>query len=229
MLTDTPRCTRPFMLDCAMRTLRRIAACAAVLLSLDASALPAAEQSGPPPEAGSLQGKFLVANPSLPDPRFAHAVILMVKHDATGAFGLVINRPVGIAEVTPDEPANKGDDGPRDKPEPLRLPAFLGGPVEPDKGFIVHSPDYKTDDTVAVTARVAVTSSVRILTDMAAGKGPKRTLYVVGYSGWKAGQLEEEMRRNSWYEAPVDDGLIFGGADTDAVWERAMEMRLRGI
>jgi putative transcriptional regulator len=220
----------PIVVDCAMRTLRRIAACAAVLLSLGASALPAAEQSGPPPEAGSLQGKFLVANPSLPDPRFAHAVILMVKHDATGAFGLVINRPVGIAEVTPDEPAGKGGDGaPPAGREPLRLPAFLGGPVEPDKGFIVHSPEYKADDTVRVTARVAVTSSVQILTDMAAGKGPKRTLYVVGYSGWKAGQLEEEMRRNSWFEAPVDDGLIFGGDDTDAVWERAMEMRLRGI
>src|SRR3546814_5414115 len=61
--------------------------------------------------SGSLQGKFLVANPALSDPRFAHAVILMVKHDATGAFGLIINRPVGIAEVTPDKPAGKGGDG----------------------------------------------------------------------------------------------------------------------
>lgn len=216
-----------------MRPLRRIFAAAAVSLSLGLTAslaLAAAEPAAPPAEAGSLQGRFLVANPALPDPRFAHAVILMVKHDATGAFGLVINRPVGIAEVTPDKPAGKdGDGGPPPQREPLRLPAFLGGPVEPDKGFIVHTPEYKADDTVAVTARVAVTASAQILTDMASGKGPKRTLYVVGYSGWKAGQLEEEMRRNSWFEAPVDAGLIFGGEDTDAVWERAMEMRLRGI
>lgn len=218
------------MLDCVMRSLHRIAACAAVFLSLGANGLPAAEQRDPPAEAGSLQGKFLVANPALSDPRFAHAVILMVKHDATGAFGLIINRPVGIAEVTPDKPAgNGGDDGPPASREPLRLPAFLGGPVEPGKGFIIHTPEYKADDTVAVTARVAVTSSVQILADMASGKGPKRTLYVVGYSGWKAGQLEEEMRRNSWFEAPVDAGLIFGGEGTDAVWEQAMEMRLRGI
>ncbi len=71
---------------------------------------------------------------------------------------------------------------------------------------------------------------VQILKDIADGKGPKRTLYVVGYAGWGPGQLEDEMRRpDSWYEAPVDEALIFGGEDTDAVWEKAMEMRLRGI
>lgn len=186
-------------------------------------------------DAGSLKGKFLVANPSLPDPRFAHAVILMVKHDATGAFGLVINRPVGIAEVTPDEPGRKdgGDAAPPPPPPadatPMRFPAFLGGPVEPNKAFIVHSPEYKGEGTVSITARVAVTANVQILKDIADGKGPKRTLYIVGYSGWSAGQLEDEMRRNSWFEAPVDDKLVFDGDDTDAVWEQAMEMRLRGI
>lgn len=181
-------------------------------------------------DAGSLKGKFLVANPSLLDPRFAHAVILMVKHDATGAFGLVINRPVGIAEVTPDEPGRKdgGDAAPADR-APMRFPAFLGGPVEPNKAFVVHSPEYKAEGTVSVTARVAVTANVQILKDIADGKGPKRTLYIVGYSGWSAGQLEDEMRRNSWFEAPVDDKLVFDGDDTDAVWEQAMEMRLRGI
>lgn len=179
----------------------------------------------------SLEGKFLVANPSLPDPRFAHAVILMVKHDEQGAFGLVINRPVGVAEVTPDEADGKtgGDAKPPAGPAPLHLPAFLGGPVELNKAFIVHSPDYKIEGTVAVTPKVSVTATVQILKDMADGKGPKRTLYVVGYAGWSAGQLESEMQRSSWYEAPADAGLIFSGEDTDAVWEHAMEMRLRGI
>ena len=171
-------------------------------------------------EMRAVPGSLLAAAPTLHDPNFMHTVVLVCVHTEEGAHGLVINRPVGIAEVTPDEPAGR---------EPLRLPAFLGGPVEPNKGFIVHSPEYKADDTVRVTSRVAVTASVQILNDIASGKGPKRTLYVVGYSGWKAGQLEEEMRRNSWFEAPVDDGLIFGGEDAEAVWERAMEMRLRGI
>jgi putative transcriptional regulator len=209
----------------------RIAAVVALFLGFGSAASPALPATAPAdPPAGSLQGKFLVANPSLADPRFAHTVILMVKHDATGAFGLVINRPVGIAEVAPDEAEGKdGDDKPPAKREPLRFPAFLGGPVEPDKAFIVHSSEYRADDTIAVTARVAVTSSIRILNDIAHGKGPKRTLYVVGYSGWKAGQLEEEMRHNSWFEAPVDDWLIFGGEDGETVWEEAMEMRLREL
>jgi putative transcriptional regulator len=222
-----------------MRSLCRIVAFVAVsgLAGLPAHA--AGDGTGRPPATGatgatgaSLKGKFLVANPSLPDPRFAHAVILMIKHDETGAFGLVINRPLGIAEVTPDDPAPEGKGDARPPPAaaaPMRFPAFLGGPVEPNKAFIVHSPDYTADGTVSVTARVAVTGSLQILKDIADGKGPQRSLYVVGYSGWSAGQLEDEMRRNSWYEAPVDDGLIFGGEETDVVWERAMEMRLRGI
>jgi putative transcriptional regulator len=220
-----------------MRIRRRLFAFIAIVCVAGTAALPASAaedggESGTAPGAGSLKGKFLVANPSLPDPRFAHAVILMVKHDATGAFGLVINRPVGIAEVTPDEPGRKdgGDAGPPPAdPAPMRFPAFLGGPVEPNKAFVVHSPEYKAEGTVSVTARVAVTANVQILKDIADGKGPKRTLYIVGYSGWSAGQLEDEMRRNSWFEAPVDDKLVFDGEDTDAVWEQAMEMRLRGI
>jgi putative transcriptional regulator len=198
-----------------------------------APARAAGEQPAPPADGASLQGKLLVANPALPDPRFAHSVILMVKHDASGAFGLVINRPVGIAEVTPDGPGGKGEGEtappPQKEPAPIRFPAFLGGPVEPNKAFIVHSSEYEAEDTIKVTARVAVTANAQILKDIADGKGPKRTLYVVGYSGWSPGQLEAEMKRNSWYQAPVDDGLIFSGEDTDAVWEQAMEMRLRGI
>jgi len=219
-----------------MRSLRRLFAFIAVFCVAGAAgpvAYAAEDGAETGADAGSLKGKFLVANPSLPDPRFAHAVILMVKHDATGAFGLVINRPVGIAEVTPDEPGRKdgGDAAPPPPADaaPMRFPAFLGGPVEPNKAFIVHSPEYKAEGTVSVTARVAVTANVQILKDIADGKGPKRTLYIVGYSGWSAGQLEDEMRRNSWFEAPVDDKLVFDGDDTDAVWEQAMKMRLRGI
>jgi putative transcriptional regulator len=219
-----------------MRFLCRTATAAALGVLLTVAALPALSASAPadpPADGASLQGKFLVANPSLPDPRFAHAVILLVKHDSGGAFGLVINRPVGIAEVTPDEPGAGKAEGetapPPKEPAPIRFPAFLGGPVEPNKAFIVHSPEYKAEGTVRVTARVAITANAQILKDIADGKGPKRTLYVVGYSGWSPGQLEAEMQRNSWFQAPVDDGLIFSGEDTDAIWEQAMEMRLRGI
>jgi putative transcriptional regulator len=217
-----------------MRPLCRIVVFLAVSLIVGLHGfLAAASAESPDSSLGtdSLKGKFLVANPSIADPRFEHAVILIIKHDATGAFGLVINRPVGVAEVTPDEPALKGEGepGPPPDPTPMHFFAYLGGPVEPEKAFIIHSPDYKMDGTVEVTRRVYVTANVQILRDIADGKGPKRTLYVVGYAGWTAGQLEDEMRRESWYEAPVDDKLIFDGADAEEVWEQAMEMRLRGI
>lgn len=213
-----------------MRSHHRIVLCFALLLGLGAVGVPvlAANESPEQPAAtASLKGKFLVAHPSLPDPRFAHAVILMVEHDATGAVGLIVNRPLGVAEVTPDEPGAKTESA--GHPKPLRFPAAFGGPVGQRKVFIIHSDDYGIADTVRVAPHVAVTADARILNDIADGKGPKRMLYVVGYAGWGPGQLEGEMARDSWYEAPVDDGLIFGGGDSDAVWKKAMATRLRGI
>jgi putative transcriptional regulator len=217
-----------------MRAPRRIAAILAVscIIGFIGFVVPAsAEKADSSLGSASLKGKFLVASPTIADPRFEHTVILIIKHDATGAFGLIINRPVGVAEVTPDEsgPRSGGDSGPPPDIKPMHFYAFLGGPVEPEKAFIIHSPDYKVDGTVEVTPHVYVTANVQILKDIADGNGPKHTLYVVGYAGWNAGQLEEEMRRNSWYEAPVDDKLIFDGDDAEDVWEQAMETRLRGI
>lgn len=202
-----------------------------VILGLIGLTVPAsAEKADSSLGSASLKGKFLVASPTIADPRFAHTVILIIRHDAAGAFGLIINRPVGMAEVTPEIPAANGK-GTRPAPDikPMHFYAFLGGPVEPEKAFIIHSPDYKVDGTVKVTPHVSVTANIRILRDIAHGKGPKKTLYVVGYAGWNAGQLEKEMRQNSWYEAPVDAKLIFGGEGAEQVWEQAMEMRIRGI
>lgn len=214
----------------AMRSFHRTVLFLAILLGLGAAGqpVPAANDAPGPPTTASLKGRFLVAHPSLSDPRFAHAVILMVRHDATGALGLIVNQPVGIAQVTPDEPGAKTENA--QHRAPIRLAASFGGPVEQGKAFIIHSGEYKTEDTIEVAPHVAVTASVQILKDIADGKGPKHMLYIVGYAGWGPGQLEDEMRRpDSWYEAPVDEALIFGGEDTDAVWEKAVEMRLRGI
>jgi len=209
--------------------------CRIVLLLLLAHAaqigVPAhAAEDAPAPDPASVKGKFLIAHPSLPDPFFAHTVILMLKHDATGAFGLIVNRPIGIAEVTPDTPG-ASDETTEDAPahEPLRFPASLGGPVGPKRVFVIHSEDYEAEDTMHIAPHVAVTANVQILQDLSDGKGPKRSLYIVGYAGWGAGQLEAEMARKSWYEAPVDDDLIFSGEDTDTVWEQALKLRLRRI
>lgn len=218
------------MLHCMQAFRRTVLLLAILMASIGAGPAATADEDGAALPAGtaSVKGKFLVAHPSLPDPRFAHAVILMIRHDATGAFGLIVNRPLGVAELTPEELGAKANGVGPDQ-APIHFLAALGGPVERSKGFIIHSEEYATEDTVRVAPHVAVTASPRILQDIADGKGPKRTLYVVGYAGWGPGQLESEMRQESWYEAPVDEALIFDGADADAVWEQAIEMRLRGI
>lgn len=211
--------TEPFT-----RTVRLIALWAALI------ALPPAHGAAAPSDApvfsGSVKGKFLVANPSIKDPRFSRTVILMVRHGEDGAFGLIVNRPGGIATIATD---TEKPDGEKPDGEGLNLPAFYGGPVEPERAFVVHSPEYAASDTIAVTSSVSVTATAGIMDAIAGGKGPKNYLYVFGYSGWGPGQLENEMRRGDWYEAPLDQNLVFSDEEPVAIWKRAMEMRLRGI
>ena len=207
---------------------------AGALLLLPDQPTDAARQAPNYPEfTGSVQGLLLVAKPSMPDPRFAETVVLMVRHDRTGAFGLVINKPLGIAEITDMRPADDARDarGNQDgAPAPaVRLPVHYGGPVQPDKVSVIHSAEYRIDTTFRVNAEVSVTGDRRILQDIAAGRGPKRLLYVVGYAGWGPAQLKDELRRDDWYTAPLDAGLIFGAGDGAAKWQRAMKARLRGI
>jgi len=172
----------------------------------------------------SLQGRLLVARPSMSDPRFAQTVILMVRHDRKGAFGLVVNRPLGSVEIR--DPEAGADVG---AARSLQLPAFAGGPVEPNQAFAIHSTDYRLDTTIPVAEGLAVTADRRILSDILAGRGPKTLLYVVGYSGWGPGQLEDEMRRKGWFVASASAHLVFGPEDPAAKWEKAMQLRIEGI
>lgn len=208
-----------FLAEPFSRAIRLALLCAGLL------ALPlsngAAAPSDTPVLTGSVKGKFLVANPSIKDPRFSRTVILMVRHGEDGAFGLIVNRPGGIAEIAVD--ADKPDG------EELRLPAFYGGPVEPERAFVIHSPDYKAGDTISVTPSISVTATSGIMDDIAKGSGPKKYLYVFGYSGWGPGQLENELRRGDWSETPIDERLVFSDHEGETVWRRAMERRLRGI
>ncbi len=216
------------------RSLRAALILAGALL-LSGGPTDAARQAPDYPEfTGSVQGLLLVAKPSMPDPRFAETVILMVRHDRTGAFGLVINKPLGVAEIADRGPvagsSSKQGDKRASKPDPpLRLPAHYGGPVEPNKAFVVHSPEYRIDTTFRVNAEISVTGDRRILRDIAGGRGPKKLLYVAGYAGWGPAQLKDELRREDWYTAPLDAGLIFGTGDGADKWRRAMKARLRGI
>jgi putative transcriptional regulator len=187
--------------------------------ALSLAATPAPE-APPPLGPGSLAGQLLIASPGITDPRFAHTVIYMVRHDKDGALGLIVNRLVGerpmadlLKAIDQDATGVAGT---------IRI--FAGGPVQPEVGFVLHSADYHDAHTMAVDGRFAVTSSPGILRDIATGKGPKQSMVAFGYTGWAPGQLESEMMRHDWLVAPADAALLFD-QDRDGVWQRAMDRR----
>ena len=177
-----------------------------------------------PSDPGSLAGQLLIAAPTMSDPRFAHTVILMVRHDQTGAFGIVINRPVGERSIAVLLEA-AGDIRP-DVEGSVRV--FAGGPVQPELGFVVHSADYHRGETVDVDGRVAMTASREILRDIGHNQGPAKSLFAFGYAGWGPGQLEGEMARHNWFTAPEEPKLIFDD-DRDNLWEETMARRTREL
>jgi putative transcriptional regulator len=182
---------------------------------------PAAADS---PDTASLAGQLLIASPSIGDPRFAHTVILMVKHDKDGAFGITINRPVGEKSIASLLEA-PGEDV-SDIEGTLRV--FAGGPVQPEFGFVVHSGEYRRDETIDVDGHVAVTASRQILRDIGHHRGPKKSLFALGYAGWGPGQLEGELARHDWFTAPEELKLIFD-EDRANLWEDAMARRTRDL
>jgi putative transcriptional regulator len=194
---------------------------AAVLLAAAALLAPAATD---PPEFASLTGQLLIAAPTIGDPRFARTVILMVRHDKEGALGIVINRPVeerSIASLL--EAAGEDVSGISGS---LRI--FAGGPVQPELGFVVHSAEYRLDETLDVDGRVAMTANRQILRDIGHNRGPAKSLFALGYAGWGPGQLEGELARHDWFTTPEEPRLIFDD-DRANLWEDAMARRTRDL
>jgi putative transcriptional regulator len=157
--------------------------------------------------AGAYLGnQLLVAMPSLADPNFSHSVTLICEHNERGALGLVINRPLEMrmSEVL-DQLSLKTDDA------SLRnMPVLGGGPVQRDRGFVLHRPGSQSwESTMAISDTLHVTTSRDILAAMAKGTGPKTATMALGYAGWEAGQLDEELLQNAWLTVPCDDSLIF--------------------
>jgi putative transcriptional regulator len=178
-------------------------------------------QSAETKPRASLAGQFLIATPAMRDSRFDHTVILMLRHDQDGAFGIVINRPLGqrpLADLL----------GTKDTAASGNVQVFVGGPVQPNIGFVVHSTEYHRAETLDVDGRVAMTSSLEVLRDIAEKKGPAKTLIAFGYAGWAPGQLEGELARNVWYTAPEDPALVFDD-DRDKVWEHATGRRTQDL
>ena len=191
---------------------------AAILLS---AARPGSDD---PPAGQSLAGQFLVATPEMGDPRFAETVILLVRHDKTGALGIVINRPV-VERSMASLMEELGDKNP-DAKGTVRI--YAGGPVESSVGFVIHSAEYHRAETMAVDEHVSVTSSLQVLRDLGRGAGPHKALVAFGYAGWGPGQLENEMAQRGWFTEPEDPKLLFD-VERSVVWKEALSRRSRDL
>jgi putative transcriptional regulator len=195
-----------------------------LLLLLTPAAL-AQEQEAP--TAPSLKGKFLVADPAMPDPRFAGTVIFMIAHSREGAVGLIVNRP-GAKRPVADLLRAFGLPPAEGQGAAAEIEPFWGGPVENDRVILLHSEEFKAESTVAVAPGVALTMPKDALAAIGAGRGPKRTLLAVGYAGWSAGQLERELEMKSWAVIGAGPELLFEG-DAAGKWERAWRMRTQEL
>lgn len=154
----------------------------------------------------NLTSHFLIAMPAMSDPNFSRTLTFICEHNERGALGLVINRPLEMrmSEVL-DQLSLKTDDA------RLRdMPVLGGGPVQRDRGFVLHRPGPQSwESTMPISDTLHVTTSRDILAAMAKGSGPKTAAIALGYAGWEAGQLDEELLQNAWLTVPCDDSLIF--------------------
>ena len=162
-----------------------------------------------------LNGQFLLAMPGIGDPRFEKAVIAMCVHDEAGALGIGLGRI--IPRITFHDLLGQLD---IDRGVAPDVPIHLGGPVEPQRGFILHSADWEDEDSVHVGDRWVLTATLEILRAIAAGSGPTQWVAALGYAGWGAGQLEEELTGHGWFATPGNAALLYD-CDVKSRWETA--------
>jgi len=153
-------------------------------------------------DTGNISGNFLIAVPGLDDPNFEHAVILVCEHTREGAFGLVINK-ILMNSLTPLLQSFGIEK------KKIDIPVHYGGPVRPEQGHVIYSPHDEKYDSISITENLAMTASKDILYDIASGNGPERFIVALGFAGWGANQLEEELMMGSWLVAPADSHIIF--------------------
>ena len=195
---------------------RWILAAAAIVLS--ATVLHAALPAQPDVTGRtSFAGQLLIASPALRQPAFDHTVILLARHDREGALGVVINRPGGQRPIAGLLAAFGADaSGVTDS-----VRVFIGGPVNPEIGLVIHSADYRRPDTLDIDGRIALTGAPDVLRDIGLGKGPAKSLVAFGYAGWAPGQLDDELAHGVWVTVPEDPALVFDD-DRSKVWADAL-------
>jgi putative transcriptional regulator len=177
------------------------------------------------PDEGSLEGHFLIAMPAMDDTRFRRTVIYLCAHSSSGAMGIIINQlsphirfPELLAQLQIIPDVNPGR-----LPDELEgFPVLQGGPVEQSRGFVLHSADYIIDQaTIEIHNGICLTATLDILKAIASGSGPRQALLALGYAGWRPGQLEAELRDNSWLYGAATPALIFE-SDLTSKYARAL-------
>ena len=153
----------------------------------------------------SLTNHFLIAMPALADPNFYHTVTYICAHNEDGAMGIIINRPLGLSlgEVLQQMQVSASSD------HIVHMPIYQGGPVQAERGFVLHQPLKKWDSCIEITGDIGLATSRDILRAVACGEGPENILIALGYAGWAPGQLEQEIMGNAWLNAPADIDVIF--------------------
>ncbi len=171
---------------------------------------------------GYLSNQLLIAMPSMTDPNFSQTVALICEHGPRGALALILNKPLTMrmGEIFEQLEIELADGPLRDRP------VLRGGPMQTDRGFVIHRAQGKWDSTLEISGDLHVTTSRDILCAMARGAGPENALVALGYAGWDGGQLEEEIRANAWLNAPVTTEILFD-LPFEARWQAAG--RLLGV
>ena len=153
----------------------------------------------------SLHNQLLIAMPGMLDPNFASTVTLICEHNSEGALGIIINRPMelNLGGLFDQLDLKDVDEAAAESP------VMSGGPVAPERGFVLHDTGGEFESTVAVSQDIQLTLSRDVLDQMAAGEGPENSLVALGYAGWQPGQLEAEMLQNTWLNVPATKALVF--------------------
>ena len=170
-----------------------------------------------------LAGQVLLAMPSLQDRHFRDSVILICHHDEEGSMGLIINRPqeVSISDVLEDLKLSPDQRYISSLPDNRSL-SFEGGPIDPFRGFVLHDGWHIYESTMQITAELHLTTSRDVLEEIAAGTGPEHFMLILGYAGWDAGQLEQELANNDWLIASTNHHLVFQ-AEPELRWALAAQ------
>ena len=175
----------------------------------------------------SVKNNFLVATGKMRDPRFANTVIVMLKNDESGSFGLVINKPLGFIPLGSLISKVEDQSSKQNELYNVKVPIYWGGPVEENIILVLHSKEYQVENTKKYKD-ISVSSGYKILLEIADEKGPKKSLILIGHSGWGSGQLEGEMEREGWILSEIITDLIFG-TDNANKWLKAINNSFIGL